>query len=211
MTALATDAARIKAELDNTINQRLAIGFTDREQGNHVENIRRSISVVSNDISSFARFLSRSHCLEILLFWKEVEQYKSLFSPEERGATFMKIYEMYCEPGAPWQVNFKGQYFKEIEAAKKAGGDIGNVDEDVFDAAQTEVYELMRLDLFPRFCEHLEGANQDVTAEARADSIKEVRHRGDPTQSASPRGPDRRPPGCCRRSRCRPSERGRRG
>ena len=126
---------RWERELDITINQRLQQQFTEREGGGGgAERVRRSIVVVKDDISSFARFLSQQLCLEVLLFWKEVEQFKGLFSQEERAALFSKIYTLYCEPGALWQVNFKGQHFKEIEEAMKGGGSDGNVDDDVFDA-----------------------------------------------------------------------------
>ena len=62
----------MQKELDLTINQRLNMTFTDRERGNHLDLVRRSISNITSDVSSFARFLSQSHCLEVLLFWKEV-------------------------------------------------------------------------------------------------------------------------------------------
>ena len=63
---------------------------------------------MTKDISSFARFLTEQRCLEVLLFWKEAEQFKGLFARDEKAALFSKIYELYCEPGALWQVNFKG-------------------------------------------------------------------------------------------------------
>ena len=30
---------------------------------------------------------------------------------------FKKIYELRCMPGATWQVNFRGEYFKDIDNA----------------------------------------------------------------------------------------------
>jgi len=166
------DAAALKRELDLTINQKLNANFTERDTSG-AEAARKSLQMVSNDISSFARFLTDNLCLEVLLFWKEVEQYKALFSPEERSALFQKIYELYCIEGAPWQVNFSGNHFTQISEEYKTGG--GNYDEEVFDKAQLEVYELMRLELFPRFHEHLAAiANMSETAEVKAESIKDV-------------------------------------
>jgi hypothetical protein len=181
------DAARMKRELDLTINQRLHANFTDRDQVNSsTDHYRNSVVMLSNDISSFARFLTHSLCLEVLLFWKEVEQYKSLFSTEERMALFKKIYDLYCKPGAQWQVNFSGKHFKEIESKMGESGDVGDVDEDIFDGAQNEVYELMRLELWPKFCEHLEKvAGESETAEARADSMKVVLSGTNPPASRS--------------------------
>ena len=62
----------------------------------------------------------------------------------------------------------------------------GNVDDDVFDAAQQEVYELMRLDLFPRFCEQLNSLSmQDETSEAQAASVSEVTSGTNPAATRS--------------------------
>ena len=169
------DAVALKRDLDLTINQRLNVNFTDREMGAQ-DKARKSLVVMDKDISSFARFLSQNFCLEILLFWKEVEQYKTLFSAEERTALFSKIYELYCKEGAHWQVNFKGAHVSEMAKAVKSDGSIDdNVSEEIFDAAQLEVYELMRLDLFPRFNDHLaDVAHLSMEAEEIADSMKTV-------------------------------------
>ena len=66
-----------------------------------------TMTMISNDISSFARFLTHSFCLEVLLFWKEVEQFKGLFTREEKAALFTKIYDLYCKPGAVWCIRVK--------------------------------------------------------------------------------------------------------
>jgi len=168
------ESAAVKRDLDLTINQRLNVNFTDREEG-ATHHARKSLTMVEKDISSFARFLSQNLCLEVLLFWKEVEQFKTMFSAEERVALFSKIYDLYCVPGAHWQVNFKGMHVENMKKLYTDGKLPDDVPEEVFDDAQQEVYELMRLDLFPRFNEHLaEVASQGETAEVVAESIKQV-------------------------------------
>ena len=155
----------LQKQLDLTINQRLAPSMYDRES--RAEPVRRSLVDIQNDISSFARFLKDNKCLEVLLFWKEVEQFKGLFTREEKAALFTKIYDLYCKPGAVWEVNFRGAHVKDITKAKEDGGDKGDVDEEVFDAAQLEIYEMMRLDLFPRFADgvkKLSGARVSTSA-----------------------------------------------
>ena len=179
---LVAKQAAQQRELDITINQRLNVQFTDRSGPAHA---RRSIVAMQNDISSFARFLTDQHCLEVLLFWKEVENFKGLFDNSEKAALFTKIYELYCEPGAHWQVNFRGQYFKDIQAASKEGAK-GNVDEDVFDAAQAEVYELMRLELFPRFQEQLVALSLLAEeTESKATSVSDVTSGTNPSATRS--------------------------
>lgn len=171
-------------ELDITINQRLNVQFTDRAT-NAGDHARRSIVAMTSDISSFARFLTEQRCLEVLLFWKEVEQFKGLFDTTEKAALFTKIYELYCEPGALWQVNFRGEFFKDIQAASKEGMK-GNVEDEVFDAAQNEVYELMRLELFPRFQEQLEALSLlDGEDEKRAQSVSDVTSGTNPAATRS--------------------------
>ena len=39
-----------------------------------IDKIRKSITALCPDVFSFARFLTKAKCLEILLFWKEVPQ-----------------------------------------------------------------------------------------------------------------------------------------
>lgn len=172
LDAKGLEAAALKRGLDLTINQRLDVKFTDREGGG-LSQARKSMDVNEREISSFARFLSQNLCLEVLLFWKEVEQYKTLFSVEERQALFSKIYELYCIEGAHWQVNFKGQHVedmsKHINSEKTISDDLP---EEVFDAAQHEVYELMRLDLYPRFKEHM--ADSGLADEVVAESMSQV-------------------------------------
>ena len=174
--------AAMQRELDITINQRLNVQFTDRSGPAHA---RRSIVAMQNDISSFARFLTDQHCLEVLLFWKEVENFKGLFDNSEKAALFSKIYELYCVEGALWQVNFRGHFLKDITAAKEEGMK-GNVDEEIFDAAQLEVYELMRLELFPRFQEQLQAlALLAEDTETKAASVSDVTSGTNPSATRS--------------------------
>ena len=63
--------------------------------------IRKSSVVCVADILSFARFMHRHRCLEVMLFWKEVEQYRSLFS--ERASAAWRIMRQYLDEGATWQ------------------------------------------------------------------------------------------------------------
>ena len=64
--------SEMKSNLDKMINQRLNITMEERSQHTRVEQARRSITSIGNDISGFARFLKKRQCLEVLLFWKEV-------------------------------------------------------------------------------------------------------------------------------------------
>jgi len=166
---------QMQRDLDATINQKLKSEFTDQE-GSAAEKhkMRRksteAIDIVS--ISNFARHLTQNLCLEVLLFWKAVEQYKTLFSSGERRAISSKLFDMYCEEGAPRQVNFRGDHVKTISERMKEK----DLQEDLFDEAQFEVYELMRLDLWPRYHEEMEEKRQGISEaeEAVAESLGQV-------------------------------------
>jgi len=149
---------QMQRNLDSTINQRLSMSFTMKDSSsgsvNHSDQIRKSIVTLSPDVFSFARFLSKAKCLEILLFWKEVENYKTIFTGGERQKIASKIYQQYCVEGAQWQVNFRGDHVKAIESALENKS--SQPPDDLFDHAQLEVYELMRLDLYPRFYEEIQ-------------------------------------------------------
>ena len=105
-TSLNLDAAATKRELDLTINQRLNAQFTDRESGGSStqQHYRDSLTMISNDISSFARFLTHSFCLEVLLFWKESLDFHqdTMWDESARAARASKIYSRYLKPGAEW-------------------------------------------------------------------------------------------------------------
>jgi len=161
-------SAQISMELDLLINQRLDAAFSKRSLER-----RKSFDMVSvsNDISSFARFLNQNHCLEILLFWKEVEQYKASFSNQERAAVASKILDTYLSETATWQVTFKGEFAATVTKS------IANKEfpEELYDGAQAEVYEQMRLDLYPRFMERLDDMKgSSPLDEEPAESLKVV-------------------------------------
>ena len=65
----------------------------------------------------------------------QVEQFQTLFTVEERKSFALKMFEMYCEEGAQWQVNFNGEQVASI----KARMDAGDYGEDLFDQAQAEM------------------------------------------------------------------------
>jgi len=168
------DAAKmekITMALDSCLSQRLNASFTDAEQGGGA--MRRQ-SIASNEIvnlSNFARFLTGALCLEVLLFWKEVEQYKTLFTAKERNAVGGKIWEIYVADDSPKKVNLKEDMVKAIAEMMKSG----NLPEDAFDVSQEEIYSLMKMDLFPRYYEEMEAqAGKGEEQEVVATSMRQV-------------------------------------
>ena len=73
----------IRKELDETLQQRLDVEFTDADKVRRSSSRASIAAVESPDISNFSRFLLRDHCLENIQFWKEVRRNsKSPGSPE---------------------------------------------------------------------------------------------------------------------------------
>ena len=93
-------------------------------------------SAGKDHISTFARWLSQSKALENLLFWKEAEQYKGIFMPEDRVVSARHICELYVTSGATWQVNIRANLRSEIEVEVAAA----DPSEEVFDRAQHDIY-----------------------------------------------------------------------
>ena len=166
----------LERELNSTINQRLSVDFVNAEvrsimsTGDRSRLCRSLQTQEMTNISNFARFLTRGVCLEVLLFWKAVEHYKSLFSENERVASASRIFDMYFAEGALRQVNFREPQVKWIKERMREAS------EDVFDAAQLEAYEMMRLDLWPRYCEEIQESSVQAgeEEEAVATSLEQV-------------------------------------
>ena len=168
--------ARPHDGLDAILKQRLSASFTEAaaNANSHIELVRRTSFTSGESITAFARFAHRHRCLEALLLYKEVEQYKTLFSGRTRAAR--RLFRLYVQEGASWEVSLPRQIAlqveRELEAAEKGTGE---TDDELFDAAQTEVYEQMRLDIFPRYCEAAQEGLRNASGEgAIAESIEVI-------------------------------------
>jgi len=99
-------------------------------------------------IEGFVKFLTDSKAVNTLLFWKDAEEYSTLFGDEERKVSAEKIYERYLKPGAEFEMtSVSGETSKEISEA------LGNPPDTLFENLQQEAYGLMLFELFPRFWE----------------------------------------------------------
>ena len=89
-----------------------------------------------------------------------------------------KINDEYCVEGSAWQVNFKGDSAALIEQSvnKCKSGEAKDVEEDLFDSAQDEVYQLMLLDLYPAFVDHIAilGGGRASEEEKGPDTLMDI-------------------------------------
>ena len=97
--------ARPHDGLDAILKQRLSASFTEAaaNANSHIELVRRTSFTSGESITAFARFAHRHRCLEALLLYKEVEQYKTLFSGRTRAAR--RLFRLYVQEGASWEVS----------------------------------------------------------------------------------------------------------
>ena len=89
-----------------------------------------------------------------------------------------KINDEYCVEGSAWQVNFKGEHAATIEKSVNSckSGEAKDVEEDLFDSAQDEVYQLMLLDLYPAFVDHIAilGGGRASEEEKGPDTLMDI-------------------------------------
>jgi hypothetical protein len=98
----------------------------------------------------FFAFLAKEWSTENLLFWKEVNEFKTLADPEERAKRAQFIYETYITENGIYQVNIPDVIRSKVRATVQQIG-VEGAAPDVFDKAQAEIFHLMSTDSFYRF------------------------------------------------------------
>ncbi len=139
------------------------------------------------DVHALARFLHYSHALEILLFYKDADRYSALFSEAERVPLASQICSTYLDAGARLRVSISSSHVTAIQRELDASCELVPPSEDLFDEAQAEAYELLRLDLYPRFLELYASLHGCVRANENtvAASLAEVLSGANPATCAS--------------------------
>lgn len=107
-----------------------------------------SFEILLSDIygvHAFAEFLRKEFSAENIYFWTACERYKQLECAAERCAEAQRIFSKHLENGAPDPVNIDSQATSKTQAQLKEA----NV--DLFDAAQKQIFNLMKYDSYARF------------------------------------------------------------
>ena len=99
------------------------------------------------NLNYFKKFCMKEMSMENLLFWLEVQDFKTIEAPQYAGFIARKIYNKYIRVGAHQQLAVEGNLRENIQATFKP--DL--IRPDVFDEIQEEAAKMMRLDIFPRF------------------------------------------------------------
>lgn len=103
----------------------------------------------SSSFGAFFEFLKSEFSAENLLFWVAVREFKALLAPRADDVDF--IMNTYILASAPFQVNVSDAIRnRTVEKARQWA--LSQEDSpDIFDEAQTEVFNLMNQDAYPRF------------------------------------------------------------
>lgn len=99
-------------------------------------------------MDGFATFLADTKSLSALLFWKEAEDYTTLFGVQERQAAAEKIFDRYLKVGAEYEVTGITDQIRKVVVDQ-----LKSPDEEMFTDLQKNAYDTMLFELFPAFWE----------------------------------------------------------
>ena len=94
---------------------------------------------------AFAEFLRKEFSAENIYFWTACERYKQLQNVSDRFHEAQKIFAKHLEKGAPEPVNI------DSKATSKTLEQLQMANIDLFDAAQKQIFNLMKFDSYARF------------------------------------------------------------
>jgi hypothetical protein len=99
----------------------------------------------------FKEFLAKEFCLENLLFWRAVEDFKSLDSLNHQSAKTLaiKIIENFISEGSVMEINISSIMRAALVGMDQDADDFPNA--DLFDSSQFEILSLMYCGPFKRF------------------------------------------------------------
>uniref|UniRef100_A0A3Q4BP06 RGS domain-containing protein n=1 Tax=Mola mola TaxID=94237 RepID=A0A3Q4BP06_MOLML len=99
----------------------------------------------SDGVDVFSRFLRTEFSEENIEFWLACEEYKTIDSETRRLSKAKCIYTVFCEADAPKEVNIDYNTKMAIQE------NLAQSTRSCFEAAQLQVYSLMKKDSYPRF------------------------------------------------------------
>jgi hypothetical protein len=104
-------------------------------------------------IKYFKQFLEKEYNNENLLFWLEVESYKTLADTKALIVGANNIYKKFIDTEAPFAINLPFNFVNQIKQTLDAANALPNPDisPHLYDHAQVETFKLMQSDPFPRF------------------------------------------------------------
>lgn len=153
--------------MDKLINQMSSTAETrQKSRMKHMLSSGADASVLTYDVDGFAEYLAQTKALGTLLFWKDAEDYTTLFGTQERVKTAEKIYTRYLAKGSEFELN--GATEEQIAAVQ---AQMKEPPEEIFVTLQEGAYNQMQFQLFPAFWEYIK--QQDKSGGKRKSAITE--------------------------------------
>eukprot|EP00211_Chloroparvula_japonica_P008109 CAMPEP_0119145968 /NCGR_PEP_ID=MMETSP1310-20130426/38244_1 /TAXON_ID=464262 /ORGANISM="Genus nov. species nov., Strain RCC2339" /LENGTH=316 /DNA_ID=CAMNT_0007137825 /DNA_START=26 /DNA_END=972 /DNA_ORIENTATION=- len=87
-------------------------------------------------------------CGEMVMFWKETDDYAKLDSGSERREKLNNLWTNYIDPASATEMNMSGDHRAQFTRAYEAEGD---PPQDMFDDVQIVLWVEMNTELYPRF------------------------------------------------------------
>lgn len=96
-------------------------------------------------VHAFAEFLRKEFSAENIYFWTACERYKQMEDVSDRYQEAQNIFQRHLESGAPEPVNI------DSKATSKTLEQLKMANTDLFEAAQKQIFNLMKFDSYARF------------------------------------------------------------
>ncbi|XP_050297452.1 regulator of G-protein signaling loco isoform X2 [Anthonomus grandis grandis] len=96
-------------------------------------------------LHAFAEFLKKEFSAENIYFWAACERYRRLPTHSERVLEAQRIFHQHVESGAVEAVNVDAHALQTAEQGLPEAGS------GIFDIAQSQIFNLMKFDSYPRF------------------------------------------------------------
>ncbi|XP_022650692.1 regulator of G-protein signaling 12-like isoform X2 [Varroa jacobsoni] len=95
----------------------------------------------------FAKFLKKEFAQENIFFWTACEKYRNEKSVNQRKALAREIFDKHLKEDCAEPLNIDGPTLRDIVSQLE----MGLAPKDLFTVAQEHIYNLMRMDCYPRF------------------------------------------------------------
>lgn len=122
----------------------------ENKEAVHVIDLNKSLKETLSDETlrkEFKRFLETEFSVELFDFWNKIQDYKHMTSSVGLELKANMIYSTYISKNSDFQINISHRHMEEIEKKIKHN----QIDAQIFENAENQVFKLMRDNSFVRF------------------------------------------------------------
>jgi hypothetical protein len=131
-----------------------------------LEDVLRERTQAPWGFAAFKLYCKKHQNLEVLLFWKEVEAWRSRADSDLTVQSADRIFQLYLLEGSDYQINLPGDLFLKLkERYERIETMSANELRSLFDEAQKEMFQLMKMGFFKHFVRDVILQNNILFAE----------------------------------------------